>query len=117
MSGTSMAAPFVAGTIALMFQAARRPLPVRRTRELLLKVAEPVTSGEPQRRWGSGYINVREAIAAASDEGSAQVTPRVRRERSQIAEAAWRLPRRTRAMAAEHSVEALPACRGIDEKD
>jgi outer membrane protein OmpA-like peptidoglycan-associated protein len=66
MSGTSMAAPFVAGTVALMFQAAGRPLPVRETREMLLKTADAVR-GESQSRWGSGYINVAEAIAAAAE--------------------------------------------------
>jgi len=83
----------------------------------LLKVAEPLTSAEPQQRWGSGYINVREAVAAAAEDAVSQATPRTRRERTEIPESAWRRPARGRAAAAEHSVEALPACRGIDEED
>jgi len=67
MSGTSMAAPFVAGTIALMFQAARLPLRVRQTRELLLNAAHPLSNGEPQFRWGSGYVDVENAVAGAAE--------------------------------------------------
>jgi subtilisin family serine protease len=65
MSGTSMASPFTAGVVALMFQAAGRLLPVRQTREMLLQTAEAV-SGESQSRWGSGYINVTDAVALAA---------------------------------------------------
>jgi subtilisin family serine protease len=79
MSGTSMAAPYVAGIVALMLQAASRRLPVRQTRELLLAAAEPVTSGESQFRWGSGYANVAEAVAAARDLNSdTRIPPRTK---------------------------------------
>jgi hypothetical protein len=70
-----MAAPFVAGTVALMFQACGRKLPTRRTRELLLKVSEPVPGEEPQRRWGSGYVNVLEAVSLARQERLRVVPP------------------------------------------
>jgi subtilisin family serine protease len=110
MSGTSMAAPFVAGTIALMFEIAGTMLPVRRTRELLLKVAEPLTTGEPQRRWGSGYINVVEAVAAAGEAGS--ITPPARRKvHGATSEGAWRFPLKP-AFA-----EAVPSCGGRDEQE
>ena len=65
MSGTSMAAPYVAGVVALMFQAARQLIPVRHTRELLLNAARPLTNGEPQFRWGSGYCDVVAAVTGA----------------------------------------------------
>jgi outer membrane protein OmpA-like peptidoglycan-associated protein len=77
MSGTSMACPYVAGLVALMFQAAGRRLPTRRTRELLLKVAEPLAEDVPREGWGSGYAVVADAVAAAVDE--AQARPRLGR--------------------------------------
>ena len=67
MSGTSMSSPSVAGTVALMFEAAGRPLPVRETREMLLRTAEPCAGKEQPMRWGSGYLAIEAAIAAASE--------------------------------------------------
>lgn len=69
-SGTSMAAPHVAGTIACMFEAAGVPLTIGDTRRLLLTTTDAVpTDAEPGllARSGAGYLNVEAAIRAASE--------------------------------------------------
>jgi peptidoglycan hydrolase-like protein with peptidoglycan-binding domain/subtilisin family serine protease len=74
MSGTSMAAPHVTGTIALMFEAAGRPLFIEETRRLLLASADPPFDrlSAPERlRLGSGYLNVSAAVEAARRSGRA----------------------------------------------
>ena len=64
MSGTSMAAPHVAGTVALMFEAAPRRLHIDETRALLLGSARPLDGLDPLRA-GAGLLDVASAVGAA----------------------------------------------------
>lgn len=65
-SGTSMAAPHVAGTIALMMEAAGRPLTIAETRGLLIGHTDDVSVPEEVRvRMGYGYLNTARAVDAA----------------------------------------------------
>jgi subtilisin family serine protease len=66
-SGTSMAAPWVSGTVALMFQAAGRPLTINEVRSLLIGTADPHPGppGRSSTRLGYGYLNPAAAVAAA----------------------------------------------------
>ena len=66
-SGTSMAAPWVSGTVALMFQAAGRPLSIHEIRRALIGSTDPHPGpkGLSSTRLGYGYLNVDGAVAAA----------------------------------------------------
>lgn len=65
-SGTSMAAPYVAGTIACMYQAAGRPLAIHEVRAALAGTAEPVVLDLPGSRVGAGYLDPVAAVRAVS---------------------------------------------------
>lgn len=68
MSGTSMASPGVAGTIALMFEATARPLRIEETRNLLLASTRKHTEAENLlNRIGSGYLDIEQAVLAARE--------------------------------------------------
>jgi subtilisin family serine protease len=58
-SGTSMAAPHVAGMVALMYEAAGRPLTASEIRHLLVQTADPIADTTPDpERYGHGYLNM-----------------------------------------------------------
>jgi subtilisin family serine protease len=64
-SGTSMAAPHVAGSVALLFQAAGRPLRIQETRSLLLGSLRPVqVPDEPAARQGYGLLDIEALVKA-----------------------------------------------------
>ena len=66
-SGTSMAAPWVSGTVALMMQAAARPLTIHEIRSILIGTVDApnAPSGRSSTRLGYGYLNIRGAVEAA----------------------------------------------------
>ncbi|MBN1611091.1 MAG: S8 family serine peptidase [Polyangiaceae bacterium] len=66
-SGTSMAAPWVTGTVALMCQAAGRPLAIGEVRRLIIGTVSP-HPGPPSlssTRLGYGYLDTVAAVEAA----------------------------------------------------
>lgn len=71
MSGTSMAAPHVTGTVALMFEAAPRRLRIEETHNLLLGSTRRVSIPEESPdRIGIGFLDVHAAVEAARTAGS-----------------------------------------------
>ncbi|HET9198984.1 MAG TPA: S8 family serine peptidase [Solirubrobacterales bacterium] len=62
MSGTSLAAPFVAGAVACLMEAAGR-VPASRLRAALLESADAYEGDEAERA-GNGYLNLRAAVEA-----------------------------------------------------
>jgi subtilisin family serine protease len=76
-SGTSMAAPWVSGTVALMFAAAGRSLTIHEVRRALIGSADP-HAGPPGRsstRLGYGYLNTAGAVAMARQIGQGTPLP------------------------------------------
>jgi len=72
-SGASMAAPYVAGVVALMLEAAGRPIRIDAVRSLLFDTATPPAKSE-QLRAGHGRVNPEAAIAAARRLNSSRLT-------------------------------------------
>jgi subtilisin family serine protease len=66
-SGTSMAAPVVSGTVALMMAAAGRPLSIHEIRRALIGSVDPHPgpTGRSSTQLGYGYVNTSAAVAAA----------------------------------------------------
>ncbi len=73
-SGTSMAAPWVSGTVALMMAAAGRPLTIHEIRRSLIGAADPHPgpTGRSSTQLGYGYLNTAAAVAAARQIGQTQ---------------------------------------------
>jgi len=70
MSGTSFATPHVTGTIALMLEAAPRPIRIEEIRNLLLANTRKISfSEELPGRLGSGYLNIERAVQATRNIG------------------------------------------------
>jgi subtilisin family serine protease len=64
-SGTSMAAPQVAGTAALLLEVTSGRLANDDVRDILLSTADPSGRSDPEGRLGAGYLNIDRAIEAA----------------------------------------------------
>ena len=76
MSGTSMASPFGAGLVALMFEVAPRRLRIEETHNLLLQSAERVTvQDEVPDRLGIGYLDINAAVQAAREVPNRSLNP------------------------------------------
>jgi len=63
-SGTSMAAPHVAGAVALLFEAARRPLHISETVQIITQSVQSVSIPAiiENNRLGAGYLNIEKMI-------------------------------------------------------
>jgi hypothetical protein len=82
-SGTSMAAPHVSGTVALMMAAAGRPLSIHEIRRVLIGSVDPHPgpAGSTSTQLGYGYLNTVAAVAAARKLAAGDVTPQPKPDR------------------------------------
>ncbi|MFC3127452.1 S8 family serine peptidase [Pseudoroseomonas globiformis] len=75
-SGASQAAPYVAGTIALAFEAAGRPLTIHETRAAIIGTARPLRlPAREALRAGAGLVEPCSAIRRARELGVTPQTP------------------------------------------
>jgi peptidoglycan hydrolase-like protein with peptidoglycan-binding domain/subtilisin family serine protease len=74
MSGTSMAAPYVAGTVACMYEAAGRPLPIEQLRAAIAEGSERMSEGVSSLRAGAGYLDPLAAVGAVRRTAHPEVT-------------------------------------------
>lgn len=61
-TGTSMAAPFVSGAIALLFEASPRPLSIKEVKDKLAKACISPKTNDPNEglRYGSGVLDIKQ---------------------------------------------------------
>jgi subtilisin family serine protease len=75
-NGTSFAAPFVTGAVALLYQAGGTSLSADDIRALVLGSCDQPPGADPNGRLGHGYLNLKTLVAAAARTGSpAEDTP------------------------------------------
>jgi len=74
-SGTSMATPFVSGTIALALQNPIAPVTPADIKERLISTARDLGPGGPDNDWGAGLIDGFLLIAQSKEDVSATPTP------------------------------------------
>lgn len=71
-TGTSMAAPFVAGAVALLYEASKRPLSILEVKERLFAACEPINAVNPaeHKRYGLGFLKIEKLFTDEIDTSS-----------------------------------------------